>query len=215
MHKSCLREWLVQQQTCPTCRGDISAMEARQKAQDVLNARIQERQQEQEQQEQEANKEETTEVETTQKYQSSTERTSDGEKTTDTARTLSDGIKETSTNDTNEPDRKKPAAAATTTSTQDKEIPSPVSTSPDDFVNNERPAFPAFYRVAQDTGASIYNDGVTVSFIVIRVVPCGVVFLGKEMDYRKCNGENRMMIKMPDGWVSDDDVERIVAVPFE
>ena len=28
-HKSCLREWLVQQQTCPTCRGDISIMEAR------------------------------------------------------------------------------------------------------------------------------------------------------------------------------------------
>jgi E3 ubiquitin-protein ligase synoviolin len=28
-HKCCLRDWLVQQQTCPTCRGDISAMEAR------------------------------------------------------------------------------------------------------------------------------------------------------------------------------------------
>jgi len=28
-HKSCLREWLVQQQTCPTCRGDISVMEGR------------------------------------------------------------------------------------------------------------------------------------------------------------------------------------------
>lgn len=26
-HKSCLREWLVQQQSCPTCRGDITAME--------------------------------------------------------------------------------------------------------------------------------------------------------------------------------------------
>ena len=28
-HKSCLREWLVQQQSCPTCRSDIAAMEAR------------------------------------------------------------------------------------------------------------------------------------------------------------------------------------------
>jgi hypothetical protein len=27
-HKSCLREWLVQQQSCPTCRADIAAMEA-------------------------------------------------------------------------------------------------------------------------------------------------------------------------------------------
>lgn len=31
-HAHCLREWLVQQQTCPTCRGDILASEARVKA---------------------------------------------------------------------------------------------------------------------------------------------------------------------------------------
>jgi hypothetical protein len=31
-HKYCLREWLVQQQNCPTCRGDIQANEARAKA---------------------------------------------------------------------------------------------------------------------------------------------------------------------------------------
>lgn len=28
-HKHCLKEWLVQQQSCPTCRGDIQANEAR------------------------------------------------------------------------------------------------------------------------------------------------------------------------------------------
>lgn len=31
-HKSCLREWLVQQQTCPTCRSDIATMQARETA---------------------------------------------------------------------------------------------------------------------------------------------------------------------------------------
>ncbi len=31
-HKHCLREWLVQQQSCPTCRADIQANEARAKA---------------------------------------------------------------------------------------------------------------------------------------------------------------------------------------
>ena len=31
-HKSCLREWLVQQQSCPTCRSDIAAMEAQERA---------------------------------------------------------------------------------------------------------------------------------------------------------------------------------------
>mmetsp|Transcript_18949 Transcript_18949/g.43970 ORF Transcript_18949/g.43970 Transcript_18949/m.43970 type:complete len:566 (-) Transcript_18949:454-2151(-) len=44
--KSCLREWLVQQQTCPTCRGDISVMEARQRQQEQSNARAQEEQEE-------------------------------------------------------------------------------------------------------------------------------------------------------------------------
>eukprot|EP00579_Thalassiosira_antarctica_P012204 CAMPEP_0201921074 /NCGR_PEP_ID=MMETSP0903-20130614/9509_1 /ASSEMBLY_ACC=CAM_ASM_000552 /TAXON_ID=420261 /ORGANISM="Thalassiosira antarctica, Strain CCMP982" /LENGTH=917 /DNA_ID=CAMNT_0048457967 /DNA_START=32 /DNA_END=2785 /DNA_ORIENTATION=- len=32
-HTHCLREWLVQQQTCPTCRADIAANEARMKKQ--------------------------------------------------------------------------------------------------------------------------------------------------------------------------------------
>lgn len=31
-HKSCLREWLVQQQSCPTCRTDISTMQAQEAA---------------------------------------------------------------------------------------------------------------------------------------------------------------------------------------
>ena len=31
-HKSCLREWLVQQQSCPTCRSDIASMQAQEAA---------------------------------------------------------------------------------------------------------------------------------------------------------------------------------------
>jgi E3 ubiquitin-protein ligase synoviolin len=31
-HKHCLREWLIQQQTCPTCRGDIQTNELKAKA---------------------------------------------------------------------------------------------------------------------------------------------------------------------------------------
>lgn len=42
-HASCLREWLVQQQSCPTCRGDITAMEARDRAQRQREQRRQER----------------------------------------------------------------------------------------------------------------------------------------------------------------------------
>ena len=37
-HKSCLREWLVQQQSCPTCRSDIAAMEAQERTRNAAAA---------------------------------------------------------------------------------------------------------------------------------------------------------------------------------
>jgi hypothetical protein len=81
------------------------------------------------------------------------------------------------------------------------------------FVDQSRPAFPAFYRVVRDAGAPVYNDGEAVSF-VIRVIPFGVILLGCELAWRNCDGENRLMVRMPDGWVIDEDVERVVAVQF-
>ena len=84
------------------------------------------------------------------------------------------------------------------------------------LVDKERSAFPAFYRVVSNAGASVYLDqDADLALAVVRVVASGVVILGIEMEYRKCNEEYRMMIKIPDGWVSEDDVERIVAVPLE
>lgn len=59
------------------------------------------------------------------------------------------------------------------------------------------------------------EDSQKTCFLVLRVVPAGVVFLGTKMEYRKCVLTNKMMIRMPDGWVNEDDVERIAAVPFE
>ena len=86
--------------------------------------------------------------------------------------------------------------------------------------NQEIPGFPAFYRVVRDSGAPVYRheeeeQPQKSAFLVLRVVPCGVVFLGTQMEYRKCVLTNKMMIRMPDGWVNEDEVERIVAVPFE
>jgi hypothetical protein len=85
--------------------------------------------------------------------------------------------------------------------------------------NKEIPGFPAFYRVVRDSGAPVYRheeeDPQKSSFLVLRMVPCGVVFLGTQMEYRKCVFTNKMMIRMPDGWVNEDEVERIVAVPFK
>ena len=42
-HGHCLREWLVQQQSCPTCRGDIQANEARARAERAAQQRDAER----------------------------------------------------------------------------------------------------------------------------------------------------------------------------
>jgi E3 ubiquitin-protein ligase synoviolin len=43
-HKSCLREWLTQQQSCPTCRSDIAAMEAQEAARVAAAAAADQRQ---------------------------------------------------------------------------------------------------------------------------------------------------------------------------
>ena len=47
-HKHCLREWLVQQQTCPTCRADITANEAKAKVFKAAAERADEERKEQE-----------------------------------------------------------------------------------------------------------------------------------------------------------------------
>ena len=186
---------MVQQQTCPTCRGDITANEARQKVQDILNARIQEQKQEQEQ---ETKEEQEKEGENQEDQQSSTERTyADVGETTDTASNT--GVED-------DLDKKPAAKAKESSLNKDKQVSASAS-------SQECSAFPAFYRVIQDTGASVFNDGDFPA--EIRVVPFGVILLGQEMDYRKHNGGNRMMVKMPDGWVYDDNVERIIAIPFE
>ena len=82
----------------------------------------------------------------------------------------------------------------------------------------ETPAFPAFYRVVRDSGASVYRDETDDPHSchrVIRIVPCGVVFVGMKLEYRKCVLTKQMMVQMPDGWVNESCVERIVAVPLQ
>lgn len=210
-HKSCLREWLVRQQTCPTCRGDISAMEAREKAQDQMNARIQEQQQVQEQEDDNEIEGETS-VEDQQPLAGDT---SEGKQPTDTS---NGEVQPPSLKVENDSDEIPPATSLTVPLGKGKQKTktAPTTETKSSSTDNEQNAFPAFYRVAQDIGAPVYSDhNVGLSDIVVRVVPCGLVFLGIEMNYRKCNGENRMMIRMPDGWVGENGIERIVAVPLE
>jgi len=223
MHKSCLREWLVQQQTCPTCRGDISAMEARQKLQDAMDARRQEQQQDQ--QEEEKTNHEGTEGETPEDNQHSSSANESGKnKPTDGAgETAQPASPEIDT----EIDRKPPPRTnALASHDARKTIPAKsnsgiAASSRLSSGEHEMPTFPAFYRVVRDTGACVYRDekeedsSSRTCFLVLRVVRCGVVLLGMEMEVRKCVLANKMMIRMPDGWVNEDDLERIVSLPFK
>ena len=394
-HKSCLREWLVQQQTCPTCRGDISTLELRQRQQTAAQER---EQQQQEQKEQESEAETAQEDKTLSAIEGEQEHSDGAMKTTEDGSNGSkevhvqkaestDVIKEPKNDETgdartgdlqkgelcgcvnelgrNEPDNvrsavlqpqlqdkgafsppdlqatengidtstnesssfafsfpstkktkpprnlqypsstakslaspkktlrfamgddadegdKKPPARGTinsgestgvslgspsamaspqpktpphmkkhvriTTPSAEEQVLYPNQFSTVDEV--EYPVFPAFYRVAHDEGAPVWNDGDSVSF-VIRRVPFGVVILGLELQWRHCSsvdeftgigyedaggfaaapttegevtfddddGDNsskdhRLMLRMPDGWVREEDVERITAVPF-
>jgi hypothetical protein len=119
-------------------------------------------------------------------------------------------------NDSSEEDKKPSATSRSTARGKHVRILPPHHHAADsDPLRNEKPAFPAFYSVTQDEGASVYNDGDAVSF-VIRVVPFGVVILGQELSWRKSaeDGESRLMVRMPDGWVKDSDLERVTAVPL-
>jgi hypothetical protein len=207
MHKSCLREWLVQQQTCPTCRSDISAMQARQRQQDLINARNQERQEADPaaaQTEAQEGSGDAVPAAAEGSFQAALEQLVPAEGST-SRHGAEWGASSAASNRGKRVRIVTPEVSATL-------APSSFRDGFDD--HHDRPAFPAFYRVVQDAGAPVYNDGEAVSF-VIRLIPFGVVLLGRELAWRNCDGENRLMVKIPDGWVSDDDIERIVAVPFE
>jgi len=237
MHKSCLREWLVQQQTCPTCRGDIVVMEARQKQQDAMEARRQEQQQEDEDPQQDPEEEEnainregteggaTTATEEDQPSSSVQENGKDKPMdgaNHETAQPASSEVEHDT--DRKPPPRTNPLSGRyhqpTIPTTKSNGIRSTASSSNGVGGNQEISGFPAFYRVVRDSGAPVYRheeeeELQKLAFLVLRVVPCGVVFLGTQMEYRKCVVTNKMMVRMPDGWVNEDEVERIVAVPFE
>ena len=356
-HKSCLREWLVQQQTCPTCRGDISTLELKQRQQTAAQEREQQQQneQEEEQQQQEERKQESVQAQQQQADPDHTEEqtaktvvgdpghisedTSNGQSEpvqqqkvsrstlfqpdnvpADNAidlsknessellfplnhnqpkppRTLAYPSSDTqsgtaskkalrfATEDDTDGNDKKPAAQNTTEAKNavvSFAAPSAFATTrpetpphkkkhvrittpsaegqvlrPNEFSSKDEddyPVFPAFYRVIQDDGAPVWNDGESVSF-VIRRVPYGLVILAFELKWRQCssvddhggNGfedatsvaatsaaageggtkvetvadndddygdDHRLMLRMPDGWVRETDVERIHAVPL-
>lgn len=212
-------------------------MEARQKQQDAMEARRQEQQQEDEDPQQDPEEEEnainregteggaTTATEEDQPSSSVQENGKDKPMdgaNHETAQPASSEVEHDT--DRKPPPRTNPLSGRyhqpTIPITKSNGIRSTASSSNGVGGNQEISGFPAFYRVVRDSGAPVYRHEEEeqlqkLAFLVLRVVPCGVVFLGTQMEYRKCVVTNKMMVRMPDGWVNEDEVERIVAVPFE
>jgi hypothetical protein len=71
----------------------------------------------------------------------------------------------------------------------------------------EQPApFPALYRVVKDEGAPVWNE---THETVIRTVPFGVVVLCEGVNWKQ---EVGFVMKLPDGWVSEDTVVRVTTL---
>ncbi|KAL3941669.1 MAG: hypothetical protein SGBAC_004010 [Bacillariaceae sp.] len=251
-HKSCLREWLVQQQTCPTCRSDIFAMDARQRQQLNIQGLMREHEEQQQQEQEELQRQEPEGVQDEDTVVSENQSSGSGSDFSDddfTDETEDESVEKRmiSPTPTHQSRLMSPSASLPRSipgsgneslasgvslpersQSRDKRerAEERVEQSPWEAIDLQRrsskveesfpPAspqsvFPAFYRVVQDDGAPVYDT----THMVSRVVPFGVVLLGQELSWRHCDGEKRLMLRMPDGWISEQTVERIVAVPLD
>ena len=208
-HKSCLREWLVQQQSCPTCRGDIAAMEARERQQQNAVAAAQAREvQEQagdaDAQDDDAAPHGQAPVEEEAETHPQTPQTS-----MNVDRNRREGIQVRQ-----EAHRDEHRRVHFRQQVEVRVRETPVQNEPELMEEaSEQYAFPAFYRISNDSGCPVWNNGESVSFAT-RDIPFGVVVLVSGMAWRTWDGENRLMLRIPDGWLLEDDAVRIHAVQF-
>ena len=157
-HKSCLREWLVQQQSCPTCRGDITAMEKQAAAEQARR--------------------EAAEARAEQEVAAGTEATQDRAADAPAPAPMSfDNVARTNPSNnnasTNIPSR--PVGPHAASKKQVRIAP----------VIQDQAPFPALYRVVKDTGAPVW-DGSHNN--ITRTVPNGVVVLCQALQWKQDYG---------------------------
>jgi len=182
-HTSCLREWLVQQQTCPTCRADISVMEARQQRAAVAQPREEQQQfAEENRLRQEAL--ETAEQEAQEQQQAGTGAINPSINVIKIS--VKDEAKENATKDDSKAEEETEA-----------QLPASMSQ-----------ALPAFYKVVAPTGALVYQLDNKNMF---RTIPKGTAVLCFEKEFHNNLGS---MMKIPDGWVYENQMEYMTSVPI-
>jgi E3 ubiquitin-protein ligase synoviolin len=172
-HKSCLREWLVQQQSCPTCRADISAMDARQR---------QQREQEQRREEVAALRQAAAAAEQEAQPEDAQQQQQQGATSSQQAAA-----------------EESPDLVAE--SNDNKARASPGSSS-------DAPVFPSLYRVTAMNGAYVWDE----EGRLLRTVPRGTVVLCTKLQWNSFNGRSGMTLRIPDGWIREAELERLMAV---
>jgi len=222
-HKSCLREWLVQQQSCPTCRSDIAAMEAQEEARIAANAAAEARQQQQQDREGEQPQQQTDEVQGVGEA---------GDTEASATQELDDGQQQ----QPQVPVRRASPTAGRSLATirrlreerdrrvreqQQQQQASPAySSSPPQIIGETRTTkkkavrftetFPALYRVVPGSGARVLDDD---GLLIRTVAPGRVVLCHGMQEEHVLSGGRVTVLLLPDGWVAEDSVERVCAVP--
>lgn len=192
-HKSCLREWLVQQQSCPTCRGDITAMEKQAKA-DLARREAAEARAEQEEAEGPV-------VDTTTGNRAPTV-PAPSPAPAPAPMSLDNAPRQNrqSSSFGNIPSRAIPPPSTSNDNATNTNATRRVRISP---IVQEQAPFPALYRVVKDDGAPVWNESHDV---IARNIPFGVVVLCQGLQWKEDIG---FMMRIPDGWMQEDTVVRV------
>jgi len=170
-HPYCLKGWLMQQQTCPTCRRDIVK----------------------------ASRELPTDNPPPPEANAQPDQSPEQEQVPETQHSAN------------------PAAEPTTETTREVKTHDALSETPEKSPQlDESPAFPCFYKITNPQGANVYT---LEQRDLVRNVPFEKLILCTEIKWwrpseEKGEGVGKMMLKMPDGWVKDKDVGRIIPLPL-
>ena len=182
-HKSCLREWLVQQQSCPTCRTDISTMQAQEAAANSAERRG----------------EDQAPVEETGDGHGVVERNADGDQEIPSSDFESSQQQHQSQSHFEVKGHFESASGQERRDKKTKSVHFP-SALESETMRNYRAL--TLLKVSSPLGAPVTRtDG---SFV--RFIPSGLLILGTQ---QRLNRHGMQLIKIPDGWIPENTVDQI------
>jgi hypothetical protein len=195
-HKSCLREWLCQQQTCPTCRSDISTMDDDDDEHvhvhdNAVAAAAAGRNHVEEPEQQEVQNDEPVDEHEAWEENTAVQDDNNSDSDSEEEENVIEFVDEQDTSN-NEED------SASHSDKKVRFVDQPAA-------DNDYHSLPALFRVVQEAGAPVWNvDNDTLS--EVRTVPFGVVVLCRELKEQSMDGAPTVMLRIPDGWIPEDSV---------